>query len=151
MERYKIRYLFGYTSALHALAQGAASVDFGRLELAVAITNAEPVLDYQREAIAGAFACPVRETYGMSEIVAAAGECEAGRLHLWPEVGWLEVREGTDPVSRGRSGEFISTGTTIYIVVNNVAIFVKNKNPCIKRFSSTINIRRHITIRRCGS
>ena len=110
MERYKIRYLFGYTSALHALAQGAASVDFGRLELAVAITNAEPVLDYQREAIAGAFGCPVRETYGMSEIVAAAGECEAGRLHLWPEVGWLEVREGTDPVSRGRSGEFISTG-----------------------------------------
>ena len=76
----------------------------------MAITNAEPVLNYQREAIAGAFGCPVRETYGMSEIVAAAGECEAGRLHLWPEVGWLEVREGTDPVSRGRSGEFISTG-----------------------------------------
>ena len=55
--------------------------------MTVAITNAEPVFDYQRWAIAEAFQCPVRETYGMAEIVAAASECTAGKLHLWPEVG----------------------------------------------------------------
>src|SRR5205807_4547026 len=94
----------------HALAQGVLANQPGWLGLAVAITNAEPVLSHQRETIAAAFGCAVRETYGMTEIVAAAGECEAGRLHLWPEVGWLEVREGTDPVPPGRSGEFICTG-----------------------------------------
>ena len=38
--------------------------------MTVAITNAEPVYDYQRATIAQAFNCPVRETYGMAEIVA---------------------------------------------------------------------------------
>ena len=84
LERYRVRYLFGYPSALHALAHGAGDLDPSKVQLAVAITNAEPVLDHQRAAIIGAFGCPVRETYGMAEIVAAAGECEAGRLHLWP-------------------------------------------------------------------
>jgi phenylacetate-CoA ligase len=42
----------------------------------------------------------------MAEIVAAAGECEHGRLHLWPEVGLVEV---LDPDSDG-VGELICTG-----------------------------------------
>lgn len=110
LRRYRVRYLFGYSSALHALAYGTEACYPTELRLAVAITNAEPVLDDQRAAISGGFRCPVRETYGMAEIVAAAGECEAGRLHLWPEVGWLEVMEGTDHVPRGKPGEFICTG-----------------------------------------
>jgi phenylacetate-CoA ligase len=36
------------------------------------------------------FGCPVYQTYGLAEIVAAASECPAGRLHLWPEAGWIE-------------------------------------------------------------
>jgi len=113
LERYRIRYLLGYTSSLYALAQGAqgaAARALDKLGLAVAVTNAEPVLDHQREAIARVCRCPVRETYGMAEIVAAAGECEAGRLHLWPELGWLEVMEGADHVRRGEVGELICTG-----------------------------------------
>jgi phenylacetate-CoA ligase len=110
LERYRIRYLFGYTSSLHALTQVPAAHELARLGLAVAITNAEPVLPHQRDAISQAFRCPVRETYGMAEIVAAAGECEAGQLHLWPEVGWLEVMEGGRHAPRGKPGEFICTG-----------------------------------------
>jgi phenylacetate-CoA ligase len=78
--------------------------------MAVAITNAEPVFDYQRAAIAEAFQCPVRETYGMAEIVAAASECEAGRPHLWPEVGLIEVLEQDRPVPRGATGDLVCTG-----------------------------------------
>jgi phenylacetate-coenzyme A ligase PaaK-like adenylate-forming protein len=110
LERYRIRYLLGYTSSLYALTQVAAAHQPDKLGLAVAITNAEPVLDHQRAAIASALRCPVRETYGMAEVVAAAGECEAGRLHLWPEVGWLEVMEGAGHAPRGKPGEFICTG-----------------------------------------
>jgi phenylacetate-CoA ligase len=70
--------------------------------MAVAICNAEPLLDYQRQAIGEVFRCPVRETYGMAEIVAAAGECGADRLHLWPEVGFVEVlREEPDAHAPG--------------------------------------------------
>jgi phenylacetate-CoA ligase len=104
-------YLFGYSSALHALAEAALAVGRSDLRFRVVITNAEPLLEHQREAIGAAFQCPVRETYGMAELVAAASECEAGRLHLWPEVGLVEVIDGDgQPVERGESGDLICTG-----------------------------------------
>ena len=110
LERYRIKYLFGYSSALYALAEGARVRGLDQPRLRVALTNAEPVLDYQREAIETWLRCVVRETYGMAEIVAAAGECEAARLHLWPEVGLVEVVTGTEPAPRGELGELICTG-----------------------------------------
>lgn len=110
LAKYKIRYLFGYTSSLYALAQEALRLGRDDLHFTVAITNAEPVYAYQRQAIEEAFHTPLRETYGMSEIVIAAGECEAGQLHLWPEVGWVEVLEDNQPVVPGTAGELICTG-----------------------------------------
>ncbi len=89
--RYRLRYLLGYTSALHNLAQKALRQAWEPPPLAVVLTNGEPLYHHQREEIAEAFRCPVRETYGLSETVASASECDEGRLHLWPEVGLLEV------------------------------------------------------------
>ena len=109
LHRYRIRYIWGYASALYALAATALEMGRGDLRLAVAITNAEPLFPYQRETIERAFQCPVRETYGMAELVAAASECEAGRLHMWPEVGVVEVHSDTDS-SDGRGGELVCTG-----------------------------------------
>ena len=64
------------------------------------LTNAEPLLDHQRVVVAEAFGCPVRDTYGLAELVAGASECEAGTLHLWPEVGYVECLDG-DLVATG--------------------------------------------------
>src|SRR5204863_3503874 len=65
---------------------------------------AEPLYEYQREAISRAFGCPVRETYGMAEIAAAAGECEHGSLHQWRDTGIIEATDGDGP------SDFICTG-----------------------------------------
>lgn len=110
IHQYRIKYLWGYTSALYALAQEI--IRYGRrdLKMAVIVTNAEPVFDYQRQTIAEAFQCPVRENYAMSEIVAAASECPDGRLHLWPEAGIVEVLDNDHPVPEGTSGDLICTG-----------------------------------------
>jgi phenylacetate-CoA ligase len=109
LERYRIRYLMGYTSSLYALAQAVLSA--GRtLKQVVAITQAEPVFDYQREAISRAFQCRVAESYGMAEIAVGASECEAGRLHLWPEAGYVEVRDGERAVPAGTAGDLVCTG-----------------------------------------
>jgi phenylacetate-CoA ligase len=98
--KYRIGCLTGYASSLYALALGVLRSGRVELRLKAAVTTAEPVEEEQRAVIAAAFACPVRETYGMTENVAAASECEAGRLHQWPEVGKIEVRDD----------EFICTG-----------------------------------------
>lgn len=125
-EEHEIHHLYGYGSALYALARGLEERGLEKrarkLGLAVVVTNAEPLYEHQRALLERVFACPVRETYGMAELVAAASECEHGRLHLWPEVGrielldpssqrcfdpWLELeRTGADAVE----GELVCTG-----------------------------------------
>ena len=110
LQRYRVTYLYGYSSSLHVLAQEILNQKRQDLKMTVAISNAEPLYDYQRQVIAEAFQCPVRETYGMSEVVAAAGECEAGRLHQWPEVGFMEVLPEEGAETNGRSGELVCTG-----------------------------------------
>ncbi len=110
LKRYEIRYLWGYTSSLYSLAQDVLRLGLDRVPMTVAVTNAEPLYDFQRAAIAEAFHCPVRETYGMSELVACAGECERGRLHLWPETGVVEVLEDARPLEPGVVGDLICTG-----------------------------------------
>ena len=110
MREYDIDYVWGYSSSLHALARTALARN-KKVSMEVALTNAEPLMDHQRETIGEAFQCPVVETYGQVEGVAAASECEEGTMHLWPEVGTLEVvdRNG-DSVEKGETGEFVCTG-----------------------------------------
>lgn len=110
LHRYRIRYVWGYTSALYSLAREVLSLGIKDLHLAVAITNAEPLFDYQRQAISEAFNCPVRETYGMAEIAAAAGECEHDSLHQWPEVGITELLSDDGVIKQTGSGDLVCTG-----------------------------------------
>lgn len=110
--RYRIKYLWGYSSSLYSLAYDALQAGRRDIRMVVAITNAEPLADYQREVISEAFQCPVRETYGMSEMTAAATECEQGGLHLWPEVGVVEIlkNDSDEPAVPGKAGRLVCTG-----------------------------------------
>ena len=98
-------HVLGYPSALAALARLALDGGHDLPTPLVVLTNAEPLLDHQRAVIAEAFGCPVRDTYGLAELVVGAAECEAGTLHLWPEVGDVECVDGdlvaTGPAQRG--------------------------------------------------
>ena len=111
MQRHGVSHLLGYPSAMHALALAALEQGLDVPELRVAITNAEPLFSHQQDVISEAFRCPVRETYGQAELVAAASECDAGSLHLWPEVGFVEVLDDEGrPVPLGESGRLVCTG-----------------------------------------
>jgi phenylacetate-CoA ligase len=46
----------------------------------------------------------------MAELVAAASECQQGTLHLWPEVGRVEVMQGDELVADGKTGDLVCTG-----------------------------------------
>lgn len=110
IRRYKIVYLYGYSSSLYWLALTALENKIA-LDLKVVLTNAEPLFDFQREAMRHAFNCPVRETYGLCEMVCAMSECEFERMHLWTEAGVAEILDYNDqPVPPGVSGKLICTG-----------------------------------------
>ena len=55
LKRYRISYIFGYTSSLYAIANEALRAGRKDLKMTVAITNAEPVFDYQRRTMAKLF------------------------------------------------------------------------------------------------
>lgn len=109
LKTYRVSNLVGYSSALTCLAQAALREQRTDLQMQVVVTNAEPLLEHQRQIIREAFHCPVRETYGLAELVMAASECAAGTLHLWPCFGHVEVMERDRPVPPGTVGEFICT------------------------------------------
>lgn len=110
-EKYRITHLISYSSSAAQFARQA--IDAGKQVggLRVVVTNAEPLYDWQRDAIRRGWGCEARETYGMAEIVTAASECPAGSLHLWPEIGLTEIfRDDEDaPREPGDSGRLICT------------------------------------------
>ena len=112
IQKYDVKYLLGYASSLHSLAVALLDKGVEVPNVKVALSNAEALFDHQRELIEKAFGCPVRDTYGMAEIVVAGSECGNGNMHLWPEVGVVEVFDPDEdqPVECGNSGRLICTG-----------------------------------------
>lgn len=110
LRRYRVRYLLGYPSALHAVAREVLSQELDAPRMEVVLANGEPMFEEQRRDIEKAFGCPVRQTYGMGEIVAGASECEHGLMHLWPEAGEIEVISEGERLEEGHTGEFVCTG-----------------------------------------
>jgi phenylacetate-CoA ligase len=109
LRHFRVRYIVGYSSSIDALARSMLATG-ATLPLEVVLTSAEPLLASQRTTIEQAFGCPVRETYGMSEIAAAASECGAGSLHVWPDAGVMECFTPDGPAAGGVTGDLICTG-----------------------------------------
>ena len=112
MRRSRVVYVWGYASSLYSLALFAEQLQLDVPPLKVVISNAEPLFAHQRELIGRVFRCPIRDTYGMSEMVCGASECDAGTMHLWPEAGVYEVlcEDADKPVRLGQPGRLVCTG-----------------------------------------
>jgi phenylacetate-CoA ligase len=111
LKHHDVRYLLGYPSAMYDLARRALGLGIDGPRLDVVLSNAEPLFPHQREAISQLFGCPVRDTYGMAEMVCGAGECEHGTLHLWSDAGILEVVDDDGrALPPGETGRLVCTG-----------------------------------------
>lgn len=112
LREHRVRHLYGYASSMYRLAEMVRDLGLDAPKLTVAVSNAEPLLPHHRTVIAEAFGCAVRDSYGMSEIVAAASECEHGTMHVWPDAGVVEVLSDTSDVAvaAGTTGRLICTG-----------------------------------------
>jgi phenylacetate-CoA ligase len=98
MTSFGVEYLFGYASSLYSIAHLGRMLNLQFPTLKVAISNAEPLFEYQKETISAAFGCEVVNTYGMSELVAAGctSVSSNGKIELWPEVGIIEENTADD-------------------------------------------------------
>ena len=110
LARYRVRYVWGHSASLHALAREALQSRPDTLRFKLALSTSEPLRPRQRDDIAAAFHCPVRETYGMAENVVGASECGHGTLHLWPDAGHVEFLCGRRSARPGEIADLVCTG-----------------------------------------
>ncbi|HTM58167.1 MAG TPA: hypothetical protein VL123_07105 [Candidatus Udaeobacter sp.] len=106
LRRRPARFAFGYPSALAAFASQITDLglDGTALKWKVAITTAEVLHDFQREAIQNAFGCAVADSYGCAEIGVAGFECEYARMHVPIESVALDL----DPAEDGRASVLLT-------------------------------------------
>ncbi len=110
LRAYRPVYLYGYASSCEALARHVLDRGVTDLRFRVVLTSSETLFEHQRRTIERAFGCRVHDSYGSAEMVALATECEAGTLHVSPEVGVVEVLRDGRPVGEGETGELVCTG-----------------------------------------
>jgi len=109
---YKPEYLIVYPSALSVLARFIIQERLKVPQLKVIISNSEALTPTYRALIQEAFACPVKDTYGMAEMLSAASECSEGTMHYWPETGFMEIYDlKSESISSTKGhGLFCTTG-----------------------------------------
>jgi len=111
IRRYAPEYIEGYPSSVYAVAQYMVDNNLDPMPIKACFTTAETLFDYHRQAIRSAFGCKTYNQYGCCEQVIFASECNAGSMHLTPEVGIVEVVDDNDrPLPAGQSGKLICTG-----------------------------------------
>jgi len=111
VERYNPRYITGYPSAVHILAQGCRLLGSSYRPAAV-FTDSETVLDYQREEVQNTWGCEIHDYYGM-EVGWVAGQCRLGKYHLSPLTSVVEIlSEDGEPAPPGETGEIVVTDIT---------------------------------------
>ncbi len=87
------------------------------------VAESEIVYPDQRRMIEETFRCRLFSSYGLTEKVVAAAECEGSTdYHIWPTYGFLELldEEGREVCKPGRSGEIVGTG-----FINTVTPFIR--------------------------
>ncbi|MGH9686315.1 MAG: phenylacetate--CoA ligase family protein [Candidatus Acidiferrales bacterium] len=110
LSRNRGKVLEGFPSVLGILADFAQARDL-HIPMRAVFTSGEPLYPSHRSQIESAFGARIFDTYGMTEYCGLIQECEAGRMHLAPEYGFLEILDNSgDPVAAGEEGHFVWTG-----------------------------------------
>jgi phenylacetate-CoA ligase len=101
LARFAPDFLHGYPSSLYVLARHVLEHNLHSLRPRAVFTASETLLEFQREAIERAFAAPVFNWYGTTEMTCNIVECAFGSLHCRTDYGALELLDGGVMVATG--------------------------------------------------
>ena len=116
INKFKPKYIHGYPSAISILAKYVDSEEKKFPQIKAVLAISENIYAGQREFIEKTFNTRLFSSYGMSEKVIMAPECEYDtRYHAFPEYGITEIIDKSgNPVDKGERGELIGTGFLNY-------------------------------------
>ncbi len=115
LRKHKVQWLTGYAVSYSLLAKFILAEKLDVPPLKAIITTSEKVTPEMRSVMESAFRCRVFEEYSTVENVLFASECEAGRLHVSPDVGVVEIlRPDGSYCDPGEVGEVVATSLMHY-------------------------------------
>ena len=82
LKQRKIRYIYGYASAIYLLAKYALDNKIDMSQMRGVFTTSENLTDVYRETIEKVFGCRVMDCYGSRDAAVTAYEIEQGHYHL---------------------------------------------------------------------
>ncbi len=101
IRRYRPEKMYGYASAFYLLAEYLRGRSWAPpAELKVIFVTAEPLYDFQRDAVERVFGCAVAVEYGARDAGLMANQCPAGGLHI-PAEGMLIEIDAPDATGLG--------------------------------------------------
>lgn len=111
LERHQVEWLTGYAVSYYLLAKMIVEHSLPRpTRLKAVVTTSEKLTAEMRAVMQTAYGCRVYEEYSTVENVLFASECPAGKLHVSPDVGLVEIlRSDGSPCEPGEPGEVVAT------------------------------------------
>lgn len=113
IQKVRPRFLHAYPSSIYALARYMASANMAFPEsIRAVLLESEPVFPHQRELVEKRMGLRMFASYGHSEKLIMAAECEkSSAYHVLPTYGYCEVLDGDRAaVVAGGLGELTGTG-----------------------------------------
>lgn len=110
--RFKPRIIYGYPSAIFALAEylSRKHISTNNLDIQVVMITAESSSMAQRALIEEVFRCKTANEYGCSETGGFVYECPHGNWHISSDVTFIEfLDQNGKPVLPGEKGEIVLT------------------------------------------
>jgi phenylacetate-CoA ligase len=116
LRRHRVRFVYGYPSALHAFAVslGEEDLDPSKLGIKGICTTGEILGDSQRELLNRVFGCPVFDEYGCSEVTLIAHECPSGSMHIASENVFAEFISPNDSLGSDQLKDIVITDLNNY-------------------------------------
>ncbi len=107
---YKPETIVAYVSPLHVVAEYANKNNLTLYTPNKILTGAEPLHEFQREAIEKAFGCCAYNTYGCREFMLIAAECRHGKnFHISDDHLVVEITDNNDRAVQNTLGDIVIT------------------------------------------
>ena len=118
-------FLHVYPSSVYQLARYIKKNNILITNVHAILAESENVYPEQRKFVEFVFNCRYFSSYGHTEKLIAAGECEhSSNYHVWPTYGYFELidEQGNVITKQGEVGEIVGTG-----FINTVMPFIRYK------------------------
>ena len=121
----KKSFLHVYPSSVYQLARYIKKNNIIITNVQAILAESENVYPEHRVFVESVFNCRYFSSYGHTEKLVAAGECEhSSNYHVWPTYGYFELidEQGDVITEKGKTGEIVGTG-----FINTVMPFIRYK------------------------